>query len=69
MYLVLFLIHTNYQSVVFEMLISSKTKHHSKYLDDTQICLPCVAMVLEKQIQNKPMAKGDTSALAILIRG
>ena len=51
------------------MCISSKNKHHSKYLaDETQIYLPGVTMVLEKQIQNKPMAKGDTSALAIFTR-
>ena len=48
------------------MCISSKNKQHSKYLaDDTQIYVPGVTMVLEQQIQNKPMAKGDTSALAI----
>ena len=48
------------------MCISSKNKQHSKYLaDETQIYLPSVSMVLEKQIQNKPMAKGDTSALAL----
>ena len=51
------------------MCNSSKTKQHSKYLaDDTRIYLPVVTMVLEKEIQNKPMAKGDTSALAIFTR-
>ena len=51
------------------MCISSKIKHHLKYLaDETHIYLPGVTMVLEKQIQNKPMAKGDTSALAIFTR-
>ena len=48
------------------MCISSKNKQHSKCLaDKTQIYLPGITMVLEKQIPNKPMAKGDTSVLAI----
>ena len=53
----------------FRCAFQVKNKQHSKYLaDDIQIFLPRVTMVLEKQIQNKPMAKGDTSALAIFTR-
>ena len=52
--------------VCFKMCISSKNKQHSKYqADDITIVLPGVTMVLAKTISNRPMANGDTAALAI----
>ena len=52
--------------IVLKMCISSKNKQHSKYqADDITIFLPGVTMVLAKTIPNRPMANGDTAALAI----
>ena len=55
--------------IVFKMFISGKNKQHSKYeADDIKIILPCITMVLAKTISNRPMANGDTAALAIYNR-
>ena len=52
--------------IVPKMCISSKNKQHSKYqADDITIFLPGVTMVLAKTISNRPIANGDTAALAI----